>query len=491
MIAGILHIVYIRLLGRLCNSFTFKTFSVNPATISEFITMVFATQVGSHKQQQQHVLPATSIETLTEGDGSIVGMKLSYDIHGKGIAVLLSYDAPPEYDQRATSIPAQYLDRVDEAGWWSEGAEDFQGAVKRLDALDREIEKVVYDVSHDMFRDIVCVPRAAVSAEEGSSEDRRTSDEEKNSVAVPPPQTLHDYMYPKMFVLQLVSQNGELKVIRRDDACLPTQWPPNPEILVSEENAKLRLPTYTPSQLKFLKSFQFHPWVLVLSTPEGQTVCCKLSAGLSDSFSREYHALRKMREAGCTSESLHVPQLKGLVCTEGTNGTQGIVGILIDYIDTERYELTFHLAAAVPSVSSGKDGDAIHGKVKQGKDTGTNDPPYIQSSRREKWMAQIQATIHQLHALDIVWGDAKTSNILLDKNDDLWVVDFGGGVTKDWMDKELVGTKAGDLQAMKRILEEISGKRKVWRSDMRPPSIAQATEGFDRCDQGEDRSDGT
>jgi hypothetical protein len=55
----------------------------------------------------------------------------------------------------------------------------------------------------------------------------------------------------------------------------------------------------------------------------------------------------------------------------------------------------------------------------------------------------------------VVWGDAKTSNILIDKKDDAWIVDFGGGQTLGWVDYELVGSKDGDLQALKKILEAL------------------------------------
>ena len=55
----------------------------------------------------------------------------------------------------------------------------------------------------------------------------------------------------------------------------------------------------------------------------------------------------------------------------------------------------------------------------------------------------------------MIWGDAKTSNILIDEKDDAWIVDFGGGQTLGWVDYELVGSKDGDLQALKKILEAL------------------------------------
>ena len=39
---------------------------------------------------------------------------------------------------------------------------------------------------------------------------------------------------------------------------------------------------------------------------------------------------------------------------------------------------------------------------------------------------------------------------------------------------ELEDTKERDLRALKRMLEEIRGQRRVWRSDERPPTGPEA-----------------
>jgi hypothetical protein len=82
-------------------------------TLSKTPTM---TRRQAMKQGWEHTLRASRIETLMDDKGELVGMKFLYDIRGKRIAVIMSYDAPAEYDQRHTSVPAQYLDRYDEAG---------------------------------------------------------------------------------------------------------------------------------------------------------------------------------------------------------------------------------------------------------------------------------------------------------------------------------------------------------------------------------------
>jgi 3'-phosphoadenosine 5'-phosphosulfate sulfotransferase len=70
----------------------------------------------------------------------------------------------------------------------------------------------------------------------------------------------------------------------------------------------------------------------------------------------------------------------------------------------------------------------------------------------------------------VVWSDAKAANILLDRNDDVWVVDFGGGRTSDWVERKLKGTREGDVHALKRIFEEVGGERRDWRLDEKQPT---------------------
>ncbi|EAQ90269.1 hypothetical protein CHGG_02204 [Chaetomium globosum CBS 148.51] len=72
---------------------------------------------------------------------------------------------------------------------------------------------------------------------------------------------------------------------------------------------------------------------------------------------------------------------------------------------------------------------------------------------RERWAGQIKEAVQQLHEGGVVWGDAKAANILIDKNDDAWLIDFGAGHTEGWVDEEKRGTKEGDLQGVEKIVE--------------------------------------
>lgn len=81
--------------------------------------------------------------------------------------------------------------------------------------------------------------------------------------------------------------------------------------------------------------------------------------------------------------------------------------------------------------------------------------PGTKVSQRERWAAQTQEAIGQLHHAGIVWGDAKPDNVLIDANDDAWLIDFGGGYTEGWVPKSLTGTMEGDRIGLEKILEYI------------------------------------
>ena len=71
---------------------------------------------------------------------------------------------------------------------------------------------------------------------------------------------------------------------------------------------------------------------------------------------------------------------------------------------------------------------------------------------RQRWASQIRETLAELHKAGIVWGDAKAENVLIDRENNAWVTDFGGGYTVGWVDAEKAGTVEGDLQGLERIL---------------------------------------
>lgn len=74
---------------------------------------------------------------------------------------------------------------------------------------------------------------------------------------------------------------------------------------------------------------------------------------------------------------------------------------------------------------------------------------------REKWAAQIKDTVAKLHDLGIIWGDVKSDNVLIDREDNAIVIDLDGGATRRWVDFDKAGTIEGDLQGLGRIMDFI------------------------------------
>ncbi|KAI1167529.1 hypothetical protein F5B18DRAFT_602066 [Nemania serpens] len=117
-------------------------------------------------------------------------------------------------------------------------------------------------------------------------------------------------------------------------------------------------------------------------------------------------------------EELRIPRLHGLV--RGDSGL--ILGLLLTNIDCRASTLA---CAAKPD---------------------------LPISLRQTWAAQVKSAVEGLHAAGIIWGDVKPANVLIDVNSEAWVVDFGGGYTEGWVDKEFAGTVAGDLQGLAKII---------------------------------------
>ncbi|KAJ5591605.1 uncharacterized protein N7459_001974 [Penicillium hispanicum] len=118
---------------------------------------------------------------------------------------------------------------------------------------------------------------------------------------------------------------------------------------------------------------------------------------------REMNIYRKMEETLESGEVINTPRLHAVVRDE-FNAT--LIGLLLSWIDCDNTTLECVLTPDTPS--------------------------YL----REKWYAQVTTTLSRLHQAPIIWGDAKAANVLVDANDDAWMIDFGGGYTRGWVDKD-------------------------------------------------------
>ncbi|KAF5649834.1 kinase subdomain protein [Fusarium tjaetaba] len=142
--------------------------------------------------------------------------------------------------------------------------------------------------------------------------------------------------------------------------------------------------------------------------------------GDTQSLKNELNTYGKIERAQLDNK-VKISRLHGLV----RNNEGVILGLLLTYIDCKRMTLS---CAVLPGT---------------------------EVSLRQRWAAQIQEAIGQLHDAGITWGDAKPDNILIDVNKDAWLIDFGGGYTEGWVPRTLVGTMEGDCFALEKMLEYV------------------------------------
>jgi hypothetical protein len=139
-------------------------------------------------------------------------------------------------------------------------------------------------------------------------------------------------------------------------------------------------------------------------------------------FRRELDILLRLR-SNAFPDDLHVSRLGGLVIH---NDGLSVIGLLVEHI---------HGSKTLDEAAEGSPAE-----------------------EREKWMQQLRATVKQLHDREIIWGDVKPDNVLIDSNSDVWMIDFGGGCAEGWVDQELGGTVEGDLQGLSSIEDFMESK---------------------------------
>ncbi|KAF5010164.1 hypothetical protein FDECE_3657 [Fusarium decemcellulare] len=233
--------------------------------------------------------------------------------------------------------------------------------------------------------------------------------------------TLHDFFYPETFsyTLRAVAEELVPELYEDDGAshglgfgitvanelCAPwTSFSPS-QVLVCQVRT-VGPPSQTPSRVVL---------------PDGSTAFLKLARrGDEHSLKIELETYRKIEEAQL-DDNIRVSRLHGLVQDESGQ----VLGLFLTYIDCRRLTLSCAVKPDTPT------------------------------ALREKWMAQLQGSVGELHKAGVFWGDVKPDNVLIDSNQDAWVVDFGGGYTEGWVPRELTGTMDGDRLGLEKIAEFI------------------------------------
>jgi hypothetical protein len=79
----------------------------------------------------------------------------------------------------------------------------------------------------------------------------------------------------------------------------------------------------------------------------------------------------------------------------------------------------------------------------------------VSQRKRDRWAKEVERTKEALHENDIVFGDMKADNFLVDEDEKLWIIDFGGSYTEGWVDPELNETEEGDDMGAEKIVNAL------------------------------------
>ncbi|KAM4058916.1 kinase [Hirsutella rhossiliensis] len=140
-------------------------------------------------------------------------------------------------------------------------------------------------------------------------------------------------------------------------------------------------------------------------------------AGLKDhGLSREIELLSQINRSGNFSSPFRTSTLVGLVVWD--DDKTSLMGFLLEYIKGET------LASRMDSAS-------------------------IETKKR--WLSQIESTLKRLHEVDIIWGDVKADNVMVNTDGDAVLIDFGGGYIPEYVTQELQQTAQGDLIGLDHI----------------------------------------
>jgi hypothetical protein len=239
--------------------------------------------------------------------------------------------------------------------------------------------------------------------------------------ALPTIPSLADYLYPATRCYSLhANEYDQLELIEtandpRKRVCPGTRV---------HENLCYSWPSFTPSQViicadNAIEALQHAPRKVRVANRDAPLFFKPYVLGGRRTAERELRAYTQIKQASFSQ--LRTSSLFGLV----QDDSGWLLGLLLSHIDCEA--LTLHCAITTE----------------------------VSLSMPQYWAAEIDETLTRLHEAGIIWGDANAANILVDAHNDPWIVDFGGGYTPGWVDKDLAGTIEGDKKGLSRIMDYI------------------------------------
>lgn len=230
---------------------------------------------------------------------------------------------------------------------------------------------------------------------------------------------LQDYIFPETFeyILSVV-----------EDKLVPIQFPQiqftPPSFLgfhVHPENHSV-WPSFSPRKILICNNYREGPLthppsrVLVGETTCFFKPCWPRNWSITNHEINKYRQIRKANLA----QWVRIPQFIGFLCEEVSKESYGL---LLSYIDCRDMTLTRALKPSTPD------------------------------KLRKRWADQISRTLEGLHEIEIWWESANSDNVLIDVNEDAWVVDLTCNWFREGGSWPPLGPIQEDLDGLARILE--------------------------------------
>lgn len=258
-------------------------------------------------------------------------------------------------------------------------------------------------------------------------------------VAVSRPTTLLEYHAPETFVFELFNEGGVLKA--KELAFDPNIFgDPSPKVAIIENAASQLSSSHEEprdgvvlrSALPTVPLVAASKLVRAAGLDSIEEIMCEVpqivrrvdstdefffkSADKRHGFQREVETLAKLKRLCVHDLAIRTSRIVGLVHWDGHESL--LMGMLLERID----------------------GKTLHDAMLDSS-----------AAERLRWMEQIEDTIKRLHNYGIFWGDVKPDNVMINYSGDAIVIDFGGGCTPEYVEMELLETKEGDLQGLKKL----------------------------------------
>ncbi|KAI6812514.1 hypothetical protein KC332_g10154 [Hortaea werneckii] len=192
------------------------------------------------------------------------------------------------------------------------------------------------------------------------------------------------------------------------------------------------LPKIDVSEIRVRECFPGSSWPYKMDGKDGVMFFKPLLDFKEPDFWRELDALARIYRAGGIGR---LAGLKGIATTEGPST---LVGLLTTWIEGTKL-----------------------------CDIGIQE----RQSHSEEWCNQVLGTLGNLHQSDIIWGDANAHNVLIDRQNDAWIIDLDGGGRPEHQLQPSQANKETELEAVRKMfatLKELPPEESQWLGPFGP-----------------------